>query len=189
MADLASVAMLEEYLGETDDGTFEALLNRVEAALEAACGRTDRPFTAALEEDAEITETHDGTGTSTLYLRYPVMAISAIAIGEIPSAPAETLDPEDAAVVSWVEGSRKVVRRNGYWSWPQCSRVIHVTYAHAGDLPDEAVQAVLVEAARIWRQRGGEDVTAESIGGYRSDLAAGTSETWAMAVAAQGGAL
>jgi len=174
MADLVSSSQVTDYLGLTAaDPVALDLADRVESLLAEQCGRADRPFAAAT---ASRTEVHDGTGTTTLWLDYPLAALTSIKLGVDPSLPVETLAVADLDVLSAVVGLRQVFRRDGVFGPAGKRRYVQVVYDHGEDLPNTGGQAVLEMTAALWRRKGLEGVTSERLGGYAVTFAGGDGE-------------
>lgn len=159
-------------LGEGEAGADQVvvLAGQVEALLLTQCGRTDRPFQGA---GSNRTEYRDGTGRATLWLDYPVAALTSVQLGPDHANPSETLPVNDQTQLVWAAGSPRLVRVDGgVWGALEAPRIVKVVYNTAADLPADATLAVLRVTAAIWRQRGAEDVRSERVGGYSADLAA-----------------
>ena len=159
-------------LGEDEAGADHVveLAGQVEALLVSQCGRTERPFQAATTGRVEY---RDGTGRPTLWLDYPVAALTAVTLGPNHAAPSETIAVNDQTKLVWSAGSPRLVRVDGgAWGCLDEPRIVKVTYDAGADLPSDATLAVLRVTAAVWRQRGAEDVRTERVGGYAADLAA-----------------
>lgn len=189
MPALVPLEQLKRFLGVADgadDALLTELLDAVEAHLATQCGRAEAPFAAAA---IGRVETHDGTGTAHLYLDYPIDAVTEVRVGPDPSAPDETLDPADPAVLRWAAGVARLARTDGgrwrAYGEPLCVRV---TYNTRADLPADCALAVERVAAAVYRQLGSEDVRSERTGGYSADLAAVAEgdPLWRAAVGAHG---
>lgn len=189
MAELITVAELKDFLAiPSGTTTWDTLLgdlrDQVKELLERACGRDQRPFQDA---QAGRIERQDGTGSSELFLDYPIAALSqSILVGGDPAAPDETLSPTDKTKVRWIVGHRRISRvDDGQWKELDAPLVVQVTYNAAADLPKAAKMAVTQVVAAVYRQRGSEDVNAERTGGYSADLKKVIEEqpAWAAAVA------
>jgi hypothetical protein len=160
-----SLAQLEEvrsYAGvetDLDDGLLQALIDRVEAAFLRRVNRDERPFQPAQPARVEI---HDGTGSSALYLDYPVAALTAAITFGYASPWDTSLAPTDPAVVSFVVGSRRVVRIDG-GTFGELGRpnYVRVTYDAAADQPEDVKLAITRVTAALWRESGGTEATAE----------------------------
>lgn len=186
-AALVTVEQMQEFLGlepYQDEELLQLLLDQVEAALVAACGRQHRPFAAAA---AERVEEHDGTAWPVIWLHYPAASadsVVGVTIGADHLAPDETLTPQDLRISA---GSRRLRRLDGrHFGALDAPGVVRVTYAAAADLPSDAALAVQRVVAAVYLQRGSEDVTSERSGSYSSELARVTAgdPLWAAAVAA-----
>ena len=151
-----------------DEATIQALLEEMQALFEAACNRHERPFAASVAR----TEVKNGTGTSTLFLDYPITTVTSVKLGYDSTAPDETLDPTDKTVLIWGAGGEVLTRVDGgvFGSLDQ-PRYVQVVYTTAELFPSIARLAVLRATALAYRQRGSEDARAERIGGYSTDLA------------------
>jgi len=188
MSDLVSLAdqkvFLEIPVATTgDDDLITDLLEHAEDLLESDAGRTETPFKASA---AAQTEVHEGTGTRDLYLNYPISDITSISLGLDNSDFDETLDPDDPDEVVWGTGKRRISRVDGgRFGLPGRPRFITVVYDHQADLPEVAQLAIKRVVAQMYRQRGSEDATKETIGGYARDLSnlVETDPFWQRAVA------
>jgi hypothetical protein len=170
MAVLVSNSDVLNFLGiGNDDPSAQVatdLATSVETLLIKQCGREWRPFQAAT---AGRIERQDGTGHGTLYLDYPIAALTSVTVG---STNPETLLVNDPSKLLWSVGSTRLRRADGgiFGAWGMGATVT-VTYDTADDLPADAGLAVLRRVARIWRQRGAEDVRSEREGGWSADAA------------------
>ncbi len=182
---IVTVADLCAHLGLTagddavQDAVLEALSTRVEGAFLAACNRTDRPFLPA--GDAPIDETLDGTGLGMLFTTRPIASIEQITVGPV-DAPTGTYLP---AALAYAVGRTMIRTRDASQTFGAVDEpaAVTVTYTPAADEPEDVKLAITREVAKLFLQRGAEDVTAESEGGVRSDLAAAFSDpTWLLAV-------
>jgi hypothetical protein len=190
MADLVTLAELKTYLGDApasaDDALLNALLDDVEALFESATLRAPGCYTAAA---VGRTEVRDGTGSSRLYLTYPIAAITSIKLGYDPAAPTETLSPTNKNVVVYGVGSRIITRTDGgRFGTVRQPRYVQVVYDHQGDLPANARLAIKSVCATAYRRRGSEDVKSETTGSFYShtmieDIAA-SDPFWTTAVEA-----
>jgi hypothetical protein len=183
---LVTLAEFETFLGGTvaaESTLRQALLDDVEAMFVAECGRQHAPFSAAL---TNRTEKQKATGSPTLVLDYPVADLDAVVLGFNSGSPDETLDPDDTDELIWEVGKHTVTRvdggRFGRFGDPA---YCHVTYDTVADLPDDASLAVKRVAAAVYRQRGSEDASSETIGGQAVSLAsvAASDPVWVAAVA------
>lgn len=184
MPDLVSLADAKTFLGisaSTDDDLITDLLEHVEALFESETGRTKSPFTAAATARTEV---KDGTGLATLYLDYPISALTSVKLGYDSSDPVETLDTSDPDTLTFATGSRRLARTDGgVFGLPEQARYVTVVYNHQANLPEDAQLAIKRMVAQVYRQRGSEDASQEGLSGYTRTLA--TSDAfWRMAVAA-----
>jgi hypothetical protein len=187
VADLATLAEYKAYLGDDPtslpaDAVLQNILDGTEAELEAALGRTHRPFAAALTAREE---THDGTGTGVLFLDYPIATIASLALGHDIDAPVETLDPDDKAVVVWQAGSARVARVDcGRFGCARDPNYVHVTYDTQADLPADCKLALLEVAAGVYRKQGDEHLASERMGPYSVEFrsAVAASSAWSDAL-------
>jgi hypothetical protein len=190
MSDLVTLAEQKAYLGDApasaDDAIIQALLDDAEALFESATLRAPGSYTAAALARTEVL---DGTGSTRLYLTYPIAAITSIKLGYDPAAPTETLSPTNKAVVVYGVGSRIITRTDGgKFGTVRQARYVQVVYDHQGDLPADARLAIKSVAAVAYRRRGSEDVKSETEGNFYShtmveDVAA-SDPFWKMAVVA-----
>lgn len=167
---LVGLTELKTYIPGTpsgDDTVLQDLLDHVENKFLRDCGRLSRPFATT---QASITEWQDGTGTATLYLNYVPSAITSIKLGRDSSDPDETLDSSDVDVLVWTaSASRKLVRTDGgVWRETDEAKCIQVVYAGVADLPEAPQLAIKRLVAALYRQRGAEDVSSESVGAFYS---------------------
>lgn len=170
MADLVTLTELKDYLGDapasSDDALLTALLDNVEALYERATLRPVGYYTAAA---TNVTEVLDGTGSSRLWLAYPIAAITSIALGYDAAAPDDTLDPADATVVSFGAGSRVLTRTDGGWFGTVGQRrYVTVVYDHQGNLPEDAKLPIMDVVASMYRNRGSEGMKSETLGDFYS---------------------
>jgi hypothetical protein len=186
MPELFEMGELMDFLGEDATDTdltaqVEDLADRVEALLNAECGRSDRPFQAAELAREEI---HDGTGGRTLYLDYPVTTLTAVALGTDPDEPEVELEVADPTKVQFRAGHRRIRRLDGAFGCQGDPGFVHVTYDAAADIPAFAGLAVMRRVASLWRNRGSEDATSERYGGAAVELVNGApDEVWKRVVA------
>jgi hypothetical protein len=193
MPDLVTLAELKTYLGDapasTDDVVLTELLDHVEALFESETLRAPGSYTAAATARTEVL---DATGTSRLYVAYPISALTSIKLGYDAAAPTETLAVANKAVVVYGVGARVITRTDGgKFGTVGQSRYVQVVYDHLGNLPEDAKIAIKRACALIYRQRGSEDVASESAGSFYSrDMArfgrdfVGDDPIWRMAVVA-----
>lgn len=177
-----------DYLGLDNDQikrrVAASLAGRVEAFFLSAIGRAGRPFLTTVL--GGVVEAHDGTGTDTLWLHYPLAALASVTLGFDPANPEETLDVADPAKLVWSVGSARLARPNRHGSWAAWStawptrfgghgwpKFVHVTYDAAKEVvPIEAGLAILRVTSAVWSRRGSELVVSERIGGYSVDFGA-----------------
>lgn len=184
---LVPIADAMTYLGEEDASQLplvEQLVDQVEALFLAQCGRRERPFQA--EQSARV-EVHDGTGTPLLFLDYPIVALTSVAIGPNPSAPTETLTVASVDVLRYAVGRTRLHRVDGgTFGDAGDPAVVRVTYDAGADLPMDVQAAILQVVAAVYHRRGSEDVRTERIGGYSAEYAAAAESNplWKAAIAA-----
>jgi hypothetical protein len=171
VADLVTLADFKTFLQDAPTGQdplLQLVLDAAEELLEAECGRHERPFQAA--QDARV-EIRDGTGSSMLFLDYPIETVTSILIGADPAAPDETLDPADVAVVSWRAGGRRLTRVDGgVWGSRGTPNVLQVTYGTQDELPVRAGVAIQRIAAATLRRMGSEELRAERTSTFSRDF-------------------
>lgn len=173
-------------LGTDDTSQDEALtplIDEVEAAFLADCGRDDRPF-----QDAEAgrVELHDGNDLAVLWLDYEVASLSSVLLGLDASDPDETLDVADPDILIWVAGKARLARVDGgFFGHAWQPNYVQVTYDARADLPVDARNAITAAVAAIMNRRGAEGQAAERIGPYSTDYLRPYTETdeWQRAVA------
>ena len=191
---LLSLADVKSFIGNvpaSDDAVLQSILDSVEDLFLAECNRRERPFLATADT-SNRTEVHDGTGTRFLTLHYPISTVQAnITLGRSTSDPDETLDYTDVDVLVYVAGKRTIERTDGgIWGAADTPRYVHVTYRAQADKPEGPKLAFKRVCASVYRQRGSEDVSSESLGGFYSrDLAdvANSDPVWRAAVASEKG--
>lgn len=174
---LVSLAEMQRFLGDvpsSDDTLIQELLDETENLFLGECNRRDRPFIATADTVAR-TEVHDGTGTRILTLHYPIAASGLstdITLGLDTSDPDDTLEYDDVETLVWVAGSRTIERTDGgIWGYRGVPRYVHVTYKAAADVPESAALGIKRVVAALYRQRGSEDASRESLSGYSRDVA------------------
>lgn len=184
---LVSEAEAIEYLGISDAKWTEALDQLRLATIglfERLCDRAAAPFSDAI---AARTEVHDGTGSDALWLDYPIATLASVKIGRNPATPDESLNVADLDVLTYGAGERRIARVDGgTFGDLDAPRVVHVTYATADDLPEDAQMAVKRVLAQVYRQRGSEDASSETVSGYARTMAnlAAQDAVWLAAVSA-----
>lgn len=156
MADLVSEPELSQYLGgDVDDpNTLQSVLTAAEDLLERATGQV-------FAEGATVTdEKRNGNGLKTLRLARIVASITTVKVGHDSADPDTTLTSDDV-----VFDGQRIVRIDG-GVFPFGTANVHVTYEAADNLPEIAKMAVLEGAAFLWRRRGREHVTSETVGEF-----------------------
>lgn len=157
---LVSVAEVAEYGGveSTADGTLlQRLIDQAEAAFLRAVGRVDRPFQA--KQDGRV-EVLDGTGSSQLFLAYPIAALTALITLGYASPWDETLDPADSTLVVWAVGRRVITRVDG-GCWTGRPLYVRVTYDAAADEPEDVKLAIARRVAALYRESGAAEPSGE----------------------------
>ncbi len=188
-SDLLDLAELAEECGLSEDSEDTALLGalaeQVVRAFEGQCNRSDRPFRKSQTGRVEI---KDGTGSSTLWLDYPIKALTvAVTLGYNPSAWDESLDPTDVTKLTLQAGSPRVARvdggRFGCLGQPN---YVRVTYDTQDDLPEDVQLAVNRMAKALYQELKTADATADRA--FEPDqalpLVADRDPFWDMAIAA-----
>jgi hypothetical protein len=169
---LVSLEEMQDHLGLEDDEDAEVLqllLDQVTAMFERLCDRKRAPFSDAIPARSEV---HDGTGTDTLFLDYPVASLTSVKIGRDVNAPTETLDVADVDVLVYAAGEREIRRTDGgTFGELDAARCVHVTYATEDDRPDDAKLAVKRVVAQLYGQRGSEDAASETVDGHQRQMA------------------
>lgn len=171
MGVLVSLAELKSYLGDApasaDDALLTQLIADVEARFASETGRTIDSFT---DSDNRL-EVHDGTGTADLYLDYAIEeeGLGSVLLGYDTTAPDETLDVGDRAVLVYGAGSRRITRVDG-GVFGRCGlrRCVTVEYVRQGDLAPDAALAIKSVAAMAYRRRGSEAEKSETLGSFYS---------------------
>jgi hypothetical protein len=193
MSDFVDLADLKTYLGDapasSDDALLQDLLDEIEALFLNECGRSESTA------PGDVVEVLDGTGTSELYLEFPIAedGLTSIKLGyNVRLARRDARGQLIGAVLVYGEGSR-VVRRTdgGTFGRGGEPRYVTVEYEHQGDEVIGAELAIKRACALVYRQRGSEDVADESVGSFYSRTMAkfgrdfvGDDPIWRMAVAA-----
>jgi hypothetical protein len=157
VADLLTLDDLKSYLGNQDsdhDAFLDLMLDVVETMLE---GKTGQNFAAG---GAVTDEPQDGKGTPWLYLDRPPSAVSAIKVGQDVSDPDDTIDVADIVVD---QANSRLIYLNSR-IFPKGIRNIFVTYTAAENLPALAKAAVMEGTTYLYRRRGREHITGESLG-------------------------
>ncbi len=184
MSDLVPYTEIQAFintpkaLAEAPGNVLERTLDQVEAFLLEDLNRNQIPFQ---EEELARTEIHDGTGSSSVWLDYPIAAATdPILLGHDAANPEETLDPTDPTEIIVLVGDRRIRRvggsggtlglvsrrrRNGgpcFGPWAEPG-FVHVTYDTQDDLPGPAQLAVLRGTTLIYNQRGIEETTSHRL--------------------------
>jgi hypothetical protein len=189
MATLVTGAQVLSYLGGFDNGeegrdVALALADQIEALLLSQCARGNRPWQLA---QVGRVERKDGTGNGTLYLDYPIAALTSVKLGYDAAAPIETLVVNDQTKLVWDVGSNRLQRSDsGVFGTAGFPGYVRVTYDTEADAPDDAALAVLRGVATVFGQRGSEDSKSERVGGFSTDLIAAIEgdPVWQMVVGA-----
>jgi hypothetical protein len=192
MSDIVSLEELKAYLGDApaspgDDDLLDALLDNVEAMYERDTLHEIGYYTDAATDRTEVL---DGTGTTRIYLDYPITALTSITLGYDSAAPDATLDVTSKRVVVFGVGSRSVTRTDGgrFGCFRQ-ARYVEVVYDHQGNLPEDAKLPIMEVVASLYRARGSEGMKSETVGSFysytRDDVqaAAATNVNWQQSVA------
>lgn len=156
------------YLAVQDtasDDLITAILLSVEEQFHADCNRRDRPFIQT--EQTDRIEVKPGTGSSYLYLDYPIKELKIAAIGYAGHNP--RILPDSA--ISWTTGLRAVARIDGgLWGSKDLPNYLRITYDALPDAPALVRIAILRAVAALYRQIGAEDTTRERLSSYERDL-------------------
>lgn len=163
--ELVALADFETFLGDntaSEQSVRTGLIAQVKATFERECGRGRIPFQDA---QAARVERLSGTGNDTLVLDYPIGSLTSVKLGFDSATPDETLSVADRRVLVFSAGSRVLRRVDGGTFGPfGAPEYAEVTYNAAADLPADAKLAVLRRAAAVYRQRGSEEASSESVG-------------------------
>lgn len=197
MPDLVTLDELKTYLtvegeppADTEDAKLTALLDDIEALFESATLRAPGFYTAAATGRTEV---HDGTGSSRLYLDYPLAedGLTTVTLGYNPASPDATLNVSDKSTLVYGAGSRCIARVDGgKFGRVNQPRYVEVVYDHLGDLPENAKLAIMEVVAAVYRNLGSEGMKSETVGAFYSytrddaQAAAGANTHWQDAVAA-----
>lgn len=169
---------VDEYPAEALEPIRLGVVNFFERLTDRASLPFSDPITGRVER-------HDGNGDTELVLNYPIGTITSVKIGVDPATPDETLTVADPAL--FTAGERTIYRRDGgTFGEFDVPRVVHVTYTTADDRPADAKLQCMRLVAQIWRQRGSEDASQETVSGYARTMAnlAGADSDWVRAVEA-----
>lgn len=193
MPTLVTLAEMKTYLGDApasaDDTLLAQLLDDVEALFASATLRAPGFYTAA----SDLIEVLNGTGSSRLYLTYPLAedGLISVKLGYNSASPTETLNVANGVTLAWGEGSRVISRVDGgKFGCVGQSRYVTVEYEHLGNAPADAKLAIKEVVASVYRNRGSEGMRSETVGSFYSytrddaQSAAATNATWQQAVAA-----
>lgn len=142
----ASAAQVRSYLGvtaTTDDTRIQALVD--------ACAQFIETYTNRSYEEAEYTETIDGTGKDEVMLgNYPVTSVSFVSIDGKSVGPVPT--PNDFVTTGFMFDSGGVILQGGkLFSKGRRNVVISYTAGFA-QIPADLVQAVVETAALKYKQ-------------------------------------
>lgn len=153
----------------TEEPIVQAIIDHVEDLFLKQTNRHERPFLATTDTTARV-EVKDGTGSDVLLLDYNISALATdITLGRDTADLDETLTYNDVDEVVWVAGKRMIQRTDGgVWGAAGSPRYVRVTYKAAADLPEMPQLAIKRIVAQIYRQRGSEDASTESVGGFYS---------------------
>jgi hypothetical protein len=185
---LVTLAELKTYLGDapasSDDTLLGGLIDDVEALFASETGRALSTFQAA---GSARTEVHDGTGSSVLWLDYPIVTLTSVKLGYDASVPDETLTIADKNVLVYAAGERRLMRTDGgRFGRAGQPRYVQVVYDFGADLPDSANLAIKSVVATAYRRRGSEAEKSETLGSFYShtmvDDVAAVDPFWAMGV-------
>lgn len=193
MSSIVTLPEMKTYLGDApasaDDALLQQLLDDVEALFESA---TLRPIGWYAAESDRV-EVLDGTGTSRLYLAYPIAedGLTSVKLGYNSAAPNETLAVANKNILVWGEGSRLITRVDGgtFGRLGQ-PRYVTVEYERQGNAPDDAKLAIKEVVASVYRNRGSEGMQSETVGSFYSytradvETATGQNSHWQTAVEA-----
>lgn len=190
MSDLVPFQELQEFintpkaLAEGVGGVLELTLDQVEEFLLEDLNRNRIPFQVAEPARSEI---HDGTGSNSVWLDYPIAAVTdPILLGHDPTNPEEELDPTDPTEIVVLVGDRRIRRVGGggtlglvtrrrrrggpcFGPWAEPG-FVHVTYDTDDDLPGPAKLAVIRGTTLIYNQRGVEETKRHRLPDLTLDL-------------------
>jgi hypothetical protein len=187
MPDIVTLPELKTYLGDapasSDDTLLTALLDNVEALFESATLRPPGYYSAA---DTGVTEYLDGTGSSRLWVTYPIAALTSVTLGYDST---EVLDLTSRAYVAYAVGSRWIKRTDdGWFGEVGQSAYVEVVYDHLGNIPEDAKLPIMEVVASMYRNRGSEGMKSETVGSFYSytrddaQTVAQTNPNWQLAV-------
>ncbi len=153
---LVSVEELRSYVGATtgDLDQLQQILDGLEASLVRAVHRVKYPWARV---QAGLVEVHAGTGSTKLWLGYPIAAVTTVTLGRDPNNPDLTLDPADFDELVFGVGTNLLERSDGgTFGRKRSPRYVHITYDAQEDRPLEAQRALLTAAAGAWQRKGTE---------------------------------
>ena len=137
---IVTLAAAQAFLGITADPTdAEVIITLITAAQAAMEARAGRHFGTIA-----VTETLDGPGAYTLYLREPAETLTSFTVAGIAGTVADVL----------VEGAA-LTKKRGKGVWVSGRRNVVVVYA-AGfvTVPDDLAHACLVQVGKLYSERG-----------------------------------
>lgn len=180
LVSLDSLKAFAGISGNAHDTVLQSILDSVEDFFCQQCSRA--PFAIAASGRTEV---HDGTGTHELWLEYPASSLTSVALGYDPLTPDETLDVSDPSVIV-AAGARLSRVDGGTFGFAGAPLYVRVTYNASADLPQDAALAIVRAATAVFRQRGSEDASRESLGGVTTDFSRITESdpVWTSAVQA-----
>lgn len=138
------------------DGLLTDLRDAVEALLESSTNQEFSPPVYGLEE------THDGTGTPTIYTRRPIADITDITLTYGPLDAITTLSITDVA--KFRVGHRRI--KAIMYTFPEGVNNVVITYDTVANQPPLAKAAVKEVCATLWGRRGSEDARSEDLGTF-----------------------
>ena len=162
---MISLARLVELTGITDDAELPALEQQRDAALAFIESQTGVRFGSVVSS----TVTVRGTGTGFLYLREPVLTVTAVTEHTYPGATGSAVAEGGSGYALRTEGQESyLVRVGASGTWTR-GYEYSVTYTHGyvEDAGPKDVEHLLVELVKLYRANAGrEGINSETIGGY-----------------------
>lgn len=158
---LVPLVDLKSYVGvKATDATKDALLTTMRDAVEGLLeSQTNQEFTPATRD---LEETHDGTGTRTMYTRRPIADVSLIQLTYGPTDSPTTLDI--TAELKFRIGKRRLTAQ--FYIFPEGRDNVIITYDSQANQPALAIQAVKEVCATLYRRIGSEDARSEQLGTF-----------------------
>lgn len=155
---LATLAQVKEYIGNSADATDDALLTRlIDAASELIERSCSRVFGSA-----SYTESRDGNGGNFIVLNYrPIISISSVTVDgkTIPQSAGPTL-------AGWVQGSPWKISLRGQYAFTEGVQNVALAYtAGFATIPADLVQSCCLLVGLGYKERDRLGLTSKGVGG------------------------